>query len=136
LAHRRILVVDDNPDIADAIGMLLEALGAETTVVYRGADALEALPSFRPEVIVADIGMPVMDGYELARQVRARQVSRQPVLVAVTGWGADEDQRRVREAGFDHHLIKPVGAAQLKAALCAEPVEAPKGPLTYPSGPR
>lgn len=130
LKRRRILVVDDNKDIADALGLLLEALGAETIVVYGGADALVALSSFRPEIMLADIGMPEMDGYELARQVRAQRPDAQPTLVAVTGWGADEDRRRVRDAGFDHHLVKPVGAAQLKAVLCGEPEKALSDPVT------
>lgn len=117
VADLRILIVDDNKDIADALDMLLQTLGAKTAVVYSGADALEAIPRFRPDLILADIGMPVMDGYELARQVRAQYPPGQLTLVAVTGWCADEDRRRVQEAGFDHHLVKPVGIATLKAVL-------------------
>jgi len=114
---RRILVVDDNQDAADGLGLLLEMMGAQARVVYGGAAALEVLARFRPEAMLVDIGMPGMDGYELARRVRARQPTGQPTLIAVTGWGGDEDRRRVREAGFDHHLVKPVGVAELETVL-------------------
>ena len=77
-------------------------------------------PRFRPDLILADIGMPDMDGYALARQVRAQYPPEQLTLVAVTGWCADEDRRRVQEAGFDHHLVKPVGIATLKAVLSSK----------------
>jgi signal transduction histidine kinase/ActR/RegA family two-component response regulator len=124
VAPRRILVVDDNKDIADGLGLLLRIMGVETQVVYGGAAALEALPRFRPDVMLVDIGMPGMDGYEVARQARARQPDGPLTLVAVTGWGADEDRRRVREAGFDQHLVKPVGVSELKAMLSIEPAGA------------
>jgi len=120
LEPRRVLVVDDNQDIADGLGQLLQTLGMETRVVYRGAAALDALASFRPQVILLDIGMPGMDGYEVARQVRARCPVARPKLVAVTGWGSERDRQRIREAGFDHHLVKPVGADRLHRVLSAD----------------
>ena len=120
LDRRRVLVVDDNQDIADGLGQLLQTLGMETRVVYRGAAALDALASFRPQVILLDIGMPGMDGYEVARQVRARCPVARPKLVAVTGWGSERDRQRIGEAGFDHHLVKPVGADRLLRILSAD----------------
>jgi CheY-like chemotaxis protein len=120
LEPRRVLVVDDNQDIADGLGELLQTLGMETRVVYRGAAALDALSSFRPQVILLDIGMPGMDGYEVARQVRARFPVARPKLIAVTGWGSERDRQRIREAGFDHHLVKPVGADRLHRVLSAD----------------
>jgi PAS domain S-box-containing protein len=120
LVSRRVLVVDDNKDIADALGMVLRILGAETLVVYEGAAALAALPEFRPHVMLLDIGMPGMDGYEVARQVRARQPAGEPRLIAVTGWGAEGDRRRIRAAGFDQHLVKPVGVEKLRSVVGAD----------------
>jgi PAS domain S-box-containing protein len=120
LEPRRVLVVDDNQDIADGLGQLLQTLGMETRVVYRGAAALDAVASFRPQVMLLDIGMPGMDGYEVARQVRARFPVARPKLIAVTGWGSERDRQRIREAGFDHHLVKPVGADRLHRVLSAD----------------
>jgi PAS domain S-box-containing protein len=113
-SRARVLVVDDNHDAADSLGMLLEMLGAETRVAYDGAAALEALPSFRPAMVLLDLGMPVMDGWEVARRIRERAPG-VPLLVALTGWGQPDDRRRTREAGFDQHLVKPVELAALKA---------------------
>jgi PAS domain S-box-containing protein len=113
-SRARVLVVDDNHDAADSLGMLLEMLGAETRVTYDGAAALDALPSFSPEMVLLDLGMPVMDGWEVARRIRER-TDRAPLLVALTGWGQPDDRRRTREAGFDQHLVKPVELTALKA---------------------
>jgi CheY-like chemotaxis protein len=130
---RRILVVDDNRDAADSLGMLLEVLGADTRVVYDGAAALRALPEHRPEILFLDLGMPEMDGEEVARRVRAAPEFRDTVLIAMTGWGQEEDRRRSESAGFDFHLVKPAdidvlhgllsslrGAAARRAAAGAE----------------
>jgi PAS domain S-box-containing protein len=117
LPRRRVLVVDDNHDAADSLGMLLRILGADVRVVYDGAAALEAIESFRPIVAFLDIGMPEMDGHELARQIHQRFPSERITLVALTGWSQEEDRERTRLAGFDHHLIKPADISKLQTLL-------------------
>ncbi len=117
LAGRRVLVVDDHRDAADSLALLLRLLGAEAHVARDGPQALEAVGTVRPAVVLLDIGMPGMDGYEVARRVRLRPEWREVVLVALTGWGQEEDRRRSREAGFDHHLVKPVDPPALEALL-------------------
>jgi CheY-like chemotaxis protein len=119
LADRRILVVDDNRDAASSLGTLLEALGADVRVVCDGRAALAALDTFRPSVIVLDIGMPGMDGHEVARRVRQRPGCRNTTLIALTGWGQEEDRRRSQAAGFDHHLVKPADIGALQALLAS-----------------
>jgi CheY-like chemotaxis protein len=104
---RRILVVDDNADAADSLGMLLQVRGDEVRIAYDGVEALEAENQFRPEVVLLDIGMPRLSGYDVARRIR--EVRGQAVLiVAITGWGQDEDRQRARDAGFNYHFTKPV----------------------------
>ena len=105
---RRILVVDDNEDGADLLAMMLSLSGHQTRTAYSGLEALATARDFRPEVVFLDIGMPGMNGYEVARQVRASPELNQAMLVALTGWGSEEDRRRSRDAGFDIHLTKPV----------------------------
>jgi signal transduction histidine kinase/ActR/RegA family two-component response regulator len=113
----RILVVDDSEDSARSLGTFLDLLGHEVIVVHGGAEALETVTARRPDAAVLDIGMPEMDGYELARRLRARYSADEMLLVAVTGWGKDEDRRRSREAGFDHHLVKPARPDELQRIL-------------------
>jgi CheY-like chemotaxis protein/two-component sensor histidine kinase len=117
LAPLRLLVVDDNRDAADSLAVLLELLGAEVHLAYSGADALRAVEACRPDVVLLDIGMPEMDGYEVARRIRARTGPGGPTLIALSGWGHDEYLRRTQEAGFDHHVIKPADLDALKALL-------------------
>jgi PAS domain S-box-containing protein len=117
LSPRRILVVDDNQDAAASLGMLLKLLGAEVRVVYNGLDALEAIDAYRPEVVLLDIGMPGMDGHEVARRLRAKPNGREVTLIALTGWGQDKDRRSSQLAGFDHHLIKPADVGELETLL-------------------
>jgi signal transduction histidine kinase len=112
--RRRVLVVDDNVDAAESLAMLLGLLGHETAVAHTGPDALRQAPAFRPDVVVLDIGLPGMNGYEVARALRADEASAGAVFVALTGWGAEEDRRRSREAGFDVHLTKPVEPRHLE----------------------
>jgi CheY-like chemotaxis protein len=117
LASLRVLVVDDNRDAADTMVTLLDLLGATTRVAHSGPDALAALPGFEAEAILLDLGMPGMDGYEVARRIRQDPRFRDVTLIALTGWGQEEDRRRTRSAGFDHHLVKPIDFAELKALL-------------------
>jgi signal transduction histidine kinase len=116
LPPKRILVVDDNRDAADTLGMLLGFLGADVQVAHDGRDALAAFEAHRPDVVLLDIAMPHLDGYEVARAIRSRAGGGVP-LVALTGWGQEEDRRRVREAGFDHHLVKPADLDALRSLL-------------------
>jgi PAS domain S-box-containing protein len=113
----RILVVDDNHDSADSLEMVLEFLGAEVQTVYDGRSALEAMDRYHPCAMFLDIGMPDMDGYEVARRVRASPQGRDVTLVALTGWGQQDDLRRSREAGFDCHLVKPADVDSLRSVL-------------------
>jgi CheY-like chemotaxis protein len=116
---RRILVVDDNKDAATSLALMFDLMGNETQTAHDGLEALAAGATFRPDVILLDIGMPRLDGYATARRVRGEPWGRDVVLVALTGWGQPEDRRRSDEAGFDHHVVKPVEAAAL-ARLLAE----------------
>jgi CheY-like chemotaxis protein/two-component sensor histidine kinase len=117
LSPMRILVVDDNRDSAETLGMVLTALGADVHLAYDGHTAVEAFGSREPSVVLLDIGMPGMDGYEVARTLRARFPDRRPAIVALTGWGQEDDRRRAREAGIDHHLTKPAAIEALQALL-------------------
>jgi len=121
LPPRRILVVDDNRDAADSLGLLLEVLGAEVRVARDGPEALEAYSAYDPAVVLLDIGMPGMDGYEVARRIRAQSPGPRPTIVALTGWGQENDRREAREAGFDHHLVKPAEIGALKELLRSIP---------------
>jgi len=117
VAHRRVLVVDDNVDAAAMLDMLLRSLGHETRVAHDGIEALRIAGEFRPDIVLLDIGMPGLDGYEVARRMRSLAKDRRVRIVAVTGWGLDADRQRSREAGFDLHLVKPVDATDLAQAL-------------------
>jgi len=120
LSHR-VLVVDDNIDAADSLAMLLRLQGHEVEVAHDGPSALQLAASVRPEMVFLDIGMPGMDGNEIARRLRRQPTLNGLVLVALTGWGAPEDRRRTADAGFDHHLVKPVEPIALDALLAALP---------------
>ena len=104
---RRILVVDDNADAADSLGMLLGARGDEVRIAYDGLEALAAENEFRPEVVLLDIGMPRLSGYDVARRIRDAR-GQSVLIVAITGWGQEEDRQRARDAGFNYHFTKPV----------------------------
>ncbi len=114
---QRIMVVDDNRDAAESLSTLLSALGATVTVAYSGPDALDALDTADPDAVLLDIGMPGTDGYDVARQIRSIAAHADVLLIALTGWGQDEDRARSIRAGFDHHLAKPPDLAQLRALL-------------------
>ena len=112
-----MLVVDDNRDAADALGDLLRSLGATPRVAYSGEAALALVADGPPGLAILDIGMPGMDGFELAARLRATPALGGLVLVALTGWGQQGDKERIAAAGFDHHLLKPLDLAALIAAL-------------------
>ncbi len=113
----RILVVDDNRDAAASLAMVLDQLGAQVQVSHDGSSALESFGTFSPAVVLLDIGMPGMDGYEVARALRERDPDGRTTLVALTGWGQEEARRRAREAGFTHHLVKPAELDALRHLL-------------------
>ena len=112
--RRRILVVDDNEDSAETLGMLLTLLGAEVRIAHDGLEALEIFDGYDPSVVFLDIGMPGMDGYEVARRIRTSYPDHRSVLVALTGWGQREDCAKARAAGFNHHLVKPANIRALE----------------------
>jgi CheY-like chemotaxis protein len=112
-----VLIVDDNRDAADSLGDLLLMHGATVTVAYDGLTALNAYRSFTPHVAVLDLGMPGMDGYELAERIQKEPGRRIPTLVALTGWGQPDDRARIEAAGFNLHLVKPVKLAELAGGL-------------------
>jgi CheY-like chemotaxis protein/nitrogen-specific signal transduction histidine kinase len=113
----RVLVVDDNTDAADSLATMLQLDGYDTRVEYSGEDALQAAAEFDPRVVVCDIGMPRMDGHEIAKRLRSDPRRAGTVLVAVTGWGSEEDKQRTQGAGFDFHLVKPVGLRSVQEIL-------------------
>jgi len=122
---QRILVVDDNQDAARSLAMLLKALGADAQVAHDGPQALDMVPSYRPSAVLLDIGMPGMDGYEVARRIRERETGSAPVLVALTGRGQEEEGRRAEQAGFDHHFVKPADLPALQSLLASLPAQRP-----------
>jgi CheY-like chemotaxis protein len=113
----RVLVVDDIKDVADTCAMLIELSGHEVRSAYTGASALEIAEAFRPQVILSDISLPDFDGYELARRVRATPWGRDAVLVAITGWGDESREGRSLQAGFSHHLTKPIDPQTIDSLL-------------------
>jgi CheY-like chemotaxis protein len=116
---RRVLVVDDNLDSADTMAELVRIWGYEVRTAHDGPAALECARSFRPNVVLLDVGLPGMDGYELARRLRAEGLAGE-LLVSVTGYGQDEDRRKAQEAGFDHHLTKPVNPETLQRLVALD----------------
>jgi CheY-like chemotaxis protein len=121
LAKRRILIVDDNRDGAETLAMLLNFLGSDVRVAYDGPSALETMNAYRPDVVLLDIGMPGMDGYEVAGRVRRDPKLQHLTLIALTGWGQEEDRRRCRQVGIDHHMIKPLDLDALQTLLSTIP---------------
>ena len=113
----RILVVEDNADCAESMALVLRLAGHQATVAPDGPTALQAAAEWQPDVILLDIRMPGMDGWEVARWLKERQGGKPPLIVAVTGFGSEEDRRRSREAGIDLHLLKPVEPDQLREFL-------------------
>jgi CheY-like chemotaxis protein len=114
---RRILIVDDNRDAAASLAMLLTVLGNDTRTAHDGLQAVELADAFRPDLIVLDIGLPKLNGYDACRRIRQQVWAQEMLIVAATGWGQQEDRRRSKEAGFDRHLVKPIDAAELNRLL-------------------
>ena len=115
--RKRVLVADDNADVADTMAVLLRHCGYEVDVARDGVEAFAVAARLKPDIALLDIGMPRMTGYELARRIRAEEWGRSLPLVAVTGWGQEEDKRNALEAGFQYHLTKPVDAIELEQLL-------------------
>lgn len=116
-AHARVLLVEDNPEAAESLATLLTVLGHSVQVVPDGPTALDAARAEAPDVALVDIGLPGMDGYELARRMRRLPGMSATTLVALTGYGQDSDREQALAAGFDHHLVKPVDVDALKTLL-------------------
>jgi PAS domain S-box-containing protein len=114
---RKILVVDDNADAAQSVGMLLKIMGSDVEIALSGRSAIDLLESYHPQLLLLDLGMPEMSGYEVAERIRRRPEFDDVKLVALTGWGQDEDRRRTKEAGFDAHFVKPLSLDQLRNLL-------------------
>ncbi len=119
LPAMRVLVVDDNVDAADSLQLLLHELGADVKVARSGPEALLQFERWQPAVVLLDIGMPGMDGYEVARRLRAQFAGRRFAIVGLSGWGQTRDRALGREAGFDHHLVKPAELGALRELLDA-----------------
>jgi CheY-like chemotaxis protein/anti-sigma regulatory factor (Ser/Thr protein kinase) len=123
-SSRRILVVDDNQDTARSMARLLMLGGHVAQTAHDGPEAVTAAEQFHPDLVLLDIGLPSMSGYDVCRAIRQKLSGRPPLMIALTGWGQDDDRRRSAEAGFDHHLVKPVEYETLTALL--EDLEEPE----------
>jgi CheY-like chemotaxis protein len=117
MGRLRVLVVDDNVDVADSLARLLRLMGSEVHTAHDGLEGVEAAAAYRPDLILLDIGMPRLNGYDACRRIRAQPWGKGILIVAVTGWGQDEDKRHSQEAGFDRHLVKPVRPVVLEKLL-------------------
>lgn len=115
--QRRILIADDNHDAADSLSMLFKLSGHEVFIAHTGAQAVASADEFRPDVGLIDIGMPELDGYEVARRIRHESWGREMMLIAVTGWGEADDKRRAIAAGFDRHMTKPIDPEELERLM-------------------
>jgi CheY-like chemotaxis protein/anti-sigma regulatory factor (Ser/Thr protein kinase) len=117
IPRRRILVVDDNRDTASSLAMLLRILGHDTQVAHEGQEALDVAATYRPEIVLLDIGMPKMSGYDVCRRLREQPTGSDMIIVAVTGWGQEADRQKSVEATFDGHMVKPVEPRELLKLL-------------------
>ena len=114
---RRVLVVDDNTDNAELLQILLEEEGHKTYMAHDGVEGLAAAERLRPDVVLMDLGLPRIDGFDACRRIREQPWGKGILMIAITGWGQDVDRRKSQEAGFDHHLVKPVDARAIAALL-------------------
>jgi CheY-like chemotaxis protein len=128
---RRILVVDDNRVSADSLARLLKLTGNETHTAYDGLEGVQAAATLRPDVVLLDIGLPKLNGYEVARRIREQPWGKTMVMVALTGWGQEEDRRKSSESGFNGHMVKPIDHAELMKLLASLSSEQ-GGQLTKP----
>ena len=119
-AKRRVMVVDDSVDGAESMSILLEMLGHDVRVMYDGAAAISTAGEFKPEVVLLDIGLPGIDGYQVARALRAEPATAGALLIALTGYGQESDRQRTRDAGFDHHLVKPASLDDIERVIAAD----------------
>lgn len=117
---QRILLVDDNADSSEPLSLLLQAKGHETRIAVEGEQALVIADEFRPGCVLLDLGLPGIDGYEVARRLRQRPYGMELVLVALTGWAGKEVRAKAAEAGFDYHLVKPVNLEELEHIVSVE----------------
>ena len=124
-ARRRVLLVDDNRDVVRAFARLVRALGHDVEVSFSGDEALAAAERFRPDVVVMDIGLPGLDGYQTATAMRATSWGAAVTLIALSGWARDEDRRRAHDAGFDRHYTKPIEPDVLEALLASDRAATP-----------
>jgi PAS domain S-box-containing protein len=116
---RRVLVVDDNRDSADSLTMLLQVMGHDACTAYDAEEAIQTAAEFQPDIVLLDIGMPTLNGYDACRRIREQPWGQDMFLIALTGWGQEEDRRRSEEAGFDHHMVKPLDPAVLRQLLAS-----------------
>src|SRR5262249_40515386 len=114
---RRVLIVDDNVDHADSLAMLLSIDGHDVHCAHDGVEALTAAERLRPEVVLLDLGLPIVDGFETCRRIRDHAWRKSMLLVAITGWGQEVDRQKSTDAGFDHHLVKPIDSQTLAAIV-------------------
>jgi CheY-like chemotaxis protein len=140
MAGHRILIVDDNQDGADSLAMLLEEVGHETHQAHDGIEAIGAAERVHPDAVLLDIGLPKLNGYEVCRRIREQPWGQGLTIVALTGWGQEEDRQRSQEAGFDTHLVKPVDLDALMRLLASLPsgghgARPPAGPAPPPAAP-
>jgi CheY-like chemotaxis protein len=119
-SSQRILIVDDNRDSADSLGSMLRIMGNDTRIAYDGEAAVAAATAFRPDLILLDIGLPKLNGYDVCRRIRDQPWGKSIVLIALTGWGQEDDIRRSHQAGFDHHMVKPVEPNALMKLLAGQ----------------
>lgn len=132
---RRILVVDDNVDATESMAMFLALHGNEVQTAHNGAEAVQKANEFRPDVILLDIGLPVMNGHEAGRKIRQQPWATHTTLIALSGWGQDADLEKSRAAGFNHHLVKPVDLTALgRLLVSADPAARPRMDERHASG--
>jgi CheY-like chemotaxis protein len=122
----RILVVDDNQDSADSIAILLRTMGNEVRSAHDGLEAVDAAAEFQPDIVLLDLGLPKLNGFDAARRIREQPGGQERVLIALTGWGQEEDRCRTKDAGFDHHLTKPIDFEVLRELLAASKISHPE----------
>jgi CheY-like chemotaxis protein len=123
---QRILVVDDNEDLAESVAVLLRTMGNEVHTAHDGLEAVGVAAALQPDVVLMDIGLPKLSGFEAASRIREQPGGSDMVLIALTGWGQEEDRRRSKEAGFDHHLTKPIDFTVLQELLAANKLSHPE----------